>query len=83
MFLRVCGVLLTGMLWGDAHRDATATFSCSPHVIPAQYLDFRQSRDTGVVLEEQASKWKIKEMNNTKLLDMTAELCNSRTALLN
>lgn len=43
-------------------------------------LQHRDAKGAAVV---QASKSKIKQMNNTELLDMTAELCNSRTALLN
>lgn len=57
--------MLTGMLWGDADRDkgrdadrdtgkdAKATFSSSAHLIPAQYLDFR---DTGAASGARASE---------------------------
>lgn len=50
---------------------------------PGSALCFQQHRDAGAVVGAQASEWKINQMNNAKLLDVTAELCNSRTALLN
>lgn len=62
--------------------DAAATLAFWPRARPAQHFVCGRHGDARAAAVVQASEWKIKQMNNTELLDMTAELCNSRTALL-
>lgn len=75
IFAGMLARMLTGML--------QPPLAFSSHVHTAQHFVYRQHWDTWALQVVQASEWKIKQVNNTELLDMTAELCNLRTAMLN